>query len=67
MLEIAGEWRFDLKILEQFAGVTRILRRDEFRFPQNTHGARREVFEIADGGGDDKERADGAHLKMRWE
>ena len=51
VFEITGEWRFDLKVLEQRARVTGVFGGDQYRFTQNPHGARRHVFKISDRGG----------------
>ncbi|GAB4455973.1 MAG: hypothetical protein Kow0070_05190 [Anaerolineales bacterium] len=40
--------------------MTGVLRRDENRLFEDAHGARRHVFEVANGGGDEVERAHAA-------
>ena len=48
MLEVTGERGLDVKMLEQLAGVTRVLRRDQYRLPQNTNRPRRHILQVAD-------------------
>ena len=56
MFEVAREWSFDPKVFEQFPRMPCVLRCNETRFAQYTDRPRGDVFEIADGGGDEKER-----------
>ena len=47
---------------QQFAGDAGIFRGNEAGSPENTQGARTEVFQITDGGGDEIE---GAHAPIK--
>ena len=56
MFEVTGEGSFDPKVCEQFPRMPCVLRCNEARFAQDSDRPRGHVFEIADGGGDEKER-----------
>ncbi len=47
----------DSKVLEEGAGMTRVLRGDQVDFFEDTEGPQRDVLSIPDGCGDDKECA----------
>ena len=62
---VADERRLNPEVAQELAGVAGIFRGDEVRLFQHPKGPEGDVLQVADGGGDDVERADGAHLKMR--
>ena len=62
---IADERRLDLEVAQELARVAGIFRGDEVRLFQHPKGPEGDVLQVADGRGDDVERADGAHLKRR--
>jgi hypothetical protein len=49
-------------MIEQTAGVTRVLARDQVHFFQNSNGTECDVFEITDGSRDKKKGS--AHVTM---
>ena len=59
VLEVTGQLGLDLEMLEQFSGVTGILRGDQHGLTQNSYRARRHVFKIANRRCD---QVEGAHV-----
>ncbi len=64
---VADERRPDPEVAQKLAGVAGVLRGDEVHLFQHPQGPQGDVLQVADGGGDDVERADGTHLKTRSE
>jgi len=64
---VADERRLNPEVAQELARVAGIFRGDEVRLFQHPEGPEGDVLQVADGGGDDVERADGTHLKMRRE
>jgi hypothetical protein len=60
---VAGQWCVNVVTAQKNLGVTRILGCDDIDFPKYTHGAKGNVFEIADGRGNDVENTE--HRKYR--
>ncbi len=67
MLEITGEGGMQVKMGEQFAGEAGILGGNEAHFAQDPQGARAQVFQVADGGGDEIEAAHGVIVSLTFE
>lgn len=57
--EVAEEGFADLEVLEELAGAPGILGGDDIAFTQDAEGAKRDVLEVSDGGGDEVERSRG--------
>ena len=57
MFEVTGQGGVETEMRQQFAGDAGIFRGNEAGSPENTQGARTEVFQITDGGGDEIEGA----------
>ena len=53
VFEVAGQGGMDVKVGEQFPGHARVFRGDQAGFLQDARGARAEVFEVADRGGNE--------------
>ena len=56
VLVIADQSRLDAVMAEQLQGLARVLAGDQVDFFEDAQGAQRDVFEIADGRGDEVER-----------
>ena len=64
---VADERRADAEVAQELPGVAGVFRGDEVHLFQHPEGPQGDVLQVADGRGDDVERADGAHLKTRSE
>ena len=56
VLVIADQSRLDAVMAEQLQGLPRVFAGDQVNFFEHAQGAQGDVFEIADGGGDQIER-----------
>jgi hypothetical protein len=55
---VIADGRFgDAGVIQKLAGLARVLAGDQVGFTQRAKGAKRDVFEVADGGRDDVENA----------
>ena len=62
MFEITGQGCVEVEVCEQFAGHARIFGGDEADILQDAQGARTQVFQVADRGGDEIK---GAHATIK--